>query len=155
MVRATRSEERARRGSRLDARMRRVVANRRIFPFLALATVAVALLAAFLARLVDEKDFPTFGDAVWWAVVTLGTVGYGDIVPTTTAGRIVGGGLIVFGVTFLSFLAATVISMFIAEDQKAHDAEEWERQDLRDAELRALLQRVEERLAAIEDRLPP
>jgi hypothetical protein len=44
--------------------------------------------------------------------------------------------------------------MFIAEDQKAHDAEEWRRQDLRDAELRALLQRVEERLAAIEDRLP-
>jgi voltage-gated potassium channel len=153
-VSATRPHEKPRRGSRLDARLRRVVANRRIFPFLALATVVVALLAAFLAMLVDEKDFPTFGDAIWWAVVTLGTVGYGDIVPTTTAGRIVGGGLIVFGVTFLSFLAATVISMFIAEDQKQHDAEEWRRQDLRDAELRGLLMEIQERLAAIEKRLP-
>jgi voltage-gated potassium channel len=151
---AKQSRERERRSSRLDARLRRVVANRRIFPFLTLATVGIALLAAFLVRLVDEKDFPTFGDAIWWSVVTLGTVGYGDIVPTTTAGRLVGGGLIVFGVTFLSFLAATVISMFIAEDQKTHDAQEWSREEAQQAELRRLLEEIEKRLAAIESRLP-
>ena len=87
--------------SRMDARMRRVVATRRIFPFLALVTVAVAFLAAFVATLVDKKDFPTFGDALWWSVVTVATVGYGDIVPTTTEGRLVGAALIIFGVTFL------------------------------------------------------
>jgi voltage-gated potassium channel len=151
-VSANRPNERTR-GSRLDARLRRVVANRRIFPFLALATIGLSMLAAFVAMLVDEKDFPTYGDAVWWATVTVATVGYGDIVPTTTPGRIVGGALIVFGVTFLSFLAATVISMFIAEDQKVHDAQEWRRQDARDAELRSLLEQIEQRLAAIESRL--
>ena len=42
--------------------------------------------AGFVMTLVDEKDFPNFGLAVWWAIVTLATVGYGDVVPTTVAG---------------------------------------------------------------------
>ena len=45
-------------GSRLDARVKHVVANRRIFPFLIFVTVGVGLLAGFVATLVDEKDFP-------------------------------------------------------------------------------------------------
>ena len=78
----------ARPTSRFEARVRRVVATRRIFPVLLLATVALAVLAGFIATLVDPEDFPTFGVGVWWAIVTLATVGYGDVVPTNTWGRV-------------------------------------------------------------------
>ncbi len=139
--------------SRLDERMRRVVATRRIFPFLALVTIGVAFLAAFVATLVDEKDFPTFGDALWWSVVTVATVGYGDIVPTTTEGRLVGAALIIFGVTFLSFLAATVISLFVAQDQHEQAMVERHLREASDERTHALLRQIDERLDAIERRL--
>jgi voltage-gated potassium channel len=140
-------------GSRLDARVKQVVANRRIFPFLVLVTVGVALLAGFIATLVAEKDFPTFGDAAWWAIVTLATVGYGDIVPTTTAGRVVGSALIIFGVTFLSFLTATITSLFVSADQERQHAKEQMQQDAVDSETRALLAQLDKRLASLEAKL--
>jgi voltage-gated potassium channel len=140
-------------GSRFDARIKRVVANRRIFPFLVLVTVGVGLLAGFVATLVDEKDFPTFGDGVWWAIVTLATVGYGDIVPTTPAGRLVGSTLIIFGITFLSFLTAIVTSLFVSAEQDERRVEERDREEATEAETRALLLELKERLTAIEAKL--
>jgi voltage-gated potassium channel len=140
-------------GSRFDSRIRRVVAHRRIFPFLALVTFGVGLLGGFVATLVDEQDFPTLGDGFWWAIVTLGTVGYGDIVPTNTVGRLVGSALIIFGVTFLSFLTATVTSLFVSTDQEERRIEDREHEDMVDAEMRDLLLKLDERLAAIEAKL--
>ena len=140
-------------GSRLDARVKRVVASRRIFPFLVLVTVGIALLGGFLATLVDQKDFQSFGDAVWWALITLATVGYGDIVPTTTAGRAVGSALIVFGVTFLAILTATITSLFVSVDQERQRAEEQRRQEAVKSETRALLLQLDKRLGSIEAKL--
>jgi voltage-gated potassium channel len=51
--------------------------------------------------------------AAWWAIVTLTTVGYGDVVPETTWGRIVGAGLMFGGLLMLSLLTATIASVFI------------------------------------------
>ena len=75
-----------RKDSRLEKRIARTVASRRVFPFLALATLSLALFAGFVATLVDKEDFPSFGDGAWWALVTIATVGYGDVVPTTPWG---------------------------------------------------------------------
>ena len=61
----------------------------RILWYLMLCIVGFAVGCAVLIRLVDPHDFPTIGLAPWWAVMTVTTVGYGDIVPTTTAGRFV------------------------------------------------------------------
>jgi hypothetical protein len=142
-----------REGSRIDSRIRRVVANRRIFPFLILVTVGVGLIGGFVATLVDEKDFPTLGDGFWWAIVTIATVGYGDLVPTTTMGRFVGSVLIVFGVTFLSFLTATITSLFVSTEQEEKWAEDRADREAGQAEIRALLEKLDERLAAIEAKL--
>ena len=131
----------------------RAVATRRVFPFLVLLTLAVALLAGFVMTLVDEEDFPSFGIGAWWALVTLATVGYGDVVPTTTWGRVVGSGVILFGVTFLAFLTATVTSLFVSNDQERKSAEEAAIRAASDAETRALLAGLDERLAAIEAKL--
>lgn len=138
---------------RLDARIAHVVATRRVFPFLVLLTVSVALLAGFVMTRVDEEDFPTFGVGAWWALVTLATVGYGDVVPTTAWGRVVASGVILFGITFLSFLTATVTSLFVSNDQERKAAEEAARRDASEAETRALLVRLDERLVAIEAKL--
>jgi voltage-gated potassium channel len=144
---------RRRLGSRLDKSVERAVARRRIFPYLAGATFALALLAGLVMTLVDEKDFPNFGLAVWWAIVTLATVGYGDVVPTTVLGRIVGSGVIILGVTFLAFLTATVTSLFVSSDQEAARERELAEREAADKELQELLQRLEERLSAIESKL--
>ncbi len=110
--------------SRFEAGVIHAVATRRVFPFLVLLTLAVALLAGFVMTLVDKEDFPSFGVGAWWALVTLATVGYGDVVPTTPWGRVVGSGVILFGITFLSFLTATVTSLFVSNDQERKSAEE-------------------------------
>ena len=54
--------------------------------------VAVASTSFFVLlseHTANARQFQTFGDAVWWSIVTISTVGYGDKVPITTAGRIV------------------------------------------------------------------
>ena len=133
--------------------MQRAVARRRIFPYLAAVTAVVALVAGLVMTIIDEKDFPNFGIAVWWAIVTLATVGYGDVVPTTVPGRIVGSLVIVFGVTFLAYLTATVTSLFVSSDQEKAKRRELEEREAADKELRELLERLEQRLASIEAQL--
>jgi voltage-gated potassium channel len=149
-----RTREETRRGRRfVEESVRRALANRRIFPYLVATTAALGLLAGFVVTLVDRKDFPTFGTGVWWAIVTLGTVGYGDVVPHTAWGRVVGGVVIVVGVTFLSFLIAIVTSYFVSGDQEEQAASE---RELRADELAGVIEslgRIERRLDAIEGRL--
>lgn len=55
-------------------------------------------------------------DGVWWAVVTVTTVGYGDLYPKDVEGRIIGIVLMFVGIGFLSVLTATVASRFIKTD---------------------------------------
>jgi voltage-gated potassium channel len=144
---------RPRRRSYLAIQTQRAVASRRVFPYLALVTLALGLLGGFLVTLVDKRDFPTFGDGVWWAIVTLGTVGYGDIVPHTAWGRVVGSLVIVFGVTFIAFLTATVTSAFVSAQEQEARERELEREERSEAELRELVRSVKTQLDAIESKL--
>jgi len=133
--------------------MQLAVENRRVLPYLAFMTAALSLLAGFIVTLVDREDFPTFGTAVWWAVVTLGTVGYGDVVPHTTWGRVLGTLVIILGVTFLTFLTATVTSYFISAEQEAADITRREEFAAELARTTESLRRIDERLTAIEAKL--
>jgi voltage-gated potassium channel len=141
------------RRSLIQDRAAKAVASRRVFPYLAGATIALAIITGALVRIVDRKDFHSFGEGVWWAIVTLATVGYGDIVPTTPWGRVIGSIVIVFGVTFLAFLTATVTSLFVSAEQE--EAAKRERQERAESEeeMRAVLRKLDERLAAIEAKL--
>ena len=73
--------------------------------------------------------------------------------PTTPWGRVVGSGVILFGITFLSFLTATVTSLFVSHDQERKAAEDAATRAASEAETRALLLRLDERLASIEAKL--
>jgi voltage-gated potassium channel len=139
--------------SLIASRTQHAVANRRVFPYLVFVTLVLGAIAGFVITLVDKDEFPTFGDGLWWAFVTLGTVGYGDLVPTNTPGRIVGSTVIVVGVTFIAFLTALVTSSFVAADQKTAAEDEKRRREVSDEDTRQLLRDVLERLAAIEARL--
>jgi voltage-gated potassium channel len=141
---------RSRATSRLRATLARAVASRRIFPYLAGTTAALAVIVGVLVRTIAPKDFDSVGEGIWWALVTLATVGYGDVVPTTPWGRVIGGVVIVLGVTFLAFLTATVTSMFVAAEQHKEAERLSVLEAARDEETRALLRRLDERLAVIE-----
>src|SRR3954454_12484745 len=144
---------RSARSLRWRDRTKRAAANRRIFPFLFLTAAGLGVLSGFVVTLVDHKDFPTFGVGIWWAIVTLGTVGYGDVVPHTAWGRVVGSVVIIVGVTFISFLIATVTSYFVAAEEAEADEEANAERAARAAAAEATLRRIEERLAAIEAKL--
>lgn len=58
---------------------------------------------------VNGHDPISLGDAMWWGIVTLSTVGYGDIIPHTELGRALGAGLMVFQIGFLGYLLTIVI----------------------------------------------
>ena len=93
-----------------------------IFRYVALATVFLTVIAGAVEATVDTGDFKTFWDGVWWAVVTVTTVGYGDIYPKTVAGRLVAITLMLAGVGFLAVLTATISSRFVKEDRSAETA---------------------------------
>jgi len=137
----------------LAAQTQRAVANQRVFLYLAVTTLLVGLLAGFVVTLVDKQDLPTFGDGIWWAIVTLGTVGYGDIVPHTAWGRVVGSLVIVFGVTFIAFLTAIVTSAFVSAAEQRARVVEQQREEASEEETRKLLRSLQTQLEAIEAKL--
>jgi len=90
---------------RLFQRLGRVAA-------IAVGVVVVGSLVAYHAEHPTNPGFATVGDALWWGIVTLTTVGYGDIVPETTAGRWAAVTIMITGVAVLGLLAGALASFF-------------------------------------------
>ena len=139
--------------SRLRGFTARAIASRRVFPYLAAVTIVLAIGVGTLARAIAPSDFRSVGEGIWWAIVTLATVGYGDVVPRSPWGRVVGSLVIIFGVTFLAFLTATVTSMFVSNEQREESVRRETLGEERQTELRAAFRRLEARLDAIEAKL--
>ena len=62
---------------------------------------------------VSEPDVRNLGDGLWWALVTITTVGYGDITPVTTLGRVVASSLMLLGLGLIATITAIVSAKFI------------------------------------------
>ncbi len=77
-----------------------------------------AAITAYHAEHMVNTEFATFGDALWWGIVTLTTVGYGDIVPETTTGRLAGVAIMLTGIAVLGLLAGSLASFFRLEPSK-------------------------------------
>jgi len=93
----------------------RTLHRERIF-LLLLAVALVIFLGALGFSLAEPSQatwYDRFGRGAWWAIVTLTTVGYGDVYPVTVVGRLVGVVIMLGGVVTVSLVTATVASVFI------------------------------------------
>jgi voltage-gated potassium channel len=109
----------------------------------AVVALTLAVLAALLEWWIDP-GIGTFRDSLWWAVTTVTTVGYGDVVPTSAGGRIVGGLLMLAGVSAIPITTSLVVSVFVARVQ----AKEREEAQVERAEIIERLERIERALEA-------
>lgn len=118
-------------------RIERKIVSRQGFRYLALATAFLVVVAGAVVSVVDRGDIPNVGTGIWWAIVTVTTVGYGDVVPHNPSGRVVGAILMLLGIGFISLLTATIASTFVASDED---------RDTRVDELVETVRRIEKRL---------
>jgi len=108
--------------------------------------IFVAALAALEAERADpEANITSFGDALWWAMTTVTTVGYGDRFPVTGTGRFVAAGLMLAGIALLGIVTASLATWLI--DRIRQVEEESEAATRRDvaaltAEIKALRDQV-------------
>jgi voltage-gated potassium channel len=109
---------------------------------IAIVVILLVLVGALLVRVLEPKTFDDFGLAAWWAVTTVSTVGYGDVVPVTPQGRIVGTVLMITGVSMIPLVTSIVVSILAAK--RAEEQSEDEAKEI--AELRAQLTRIEDQL---------
>ncbi len=79
-------------------------------------TIIAAVITAYFEA--GNPNFKGFGDAVWWVLVTISTVGYGDKVPITPVGRTMAVIIMFFGVALLSIVTATISSIFVTRKIK-------------------------------------
>ena len=122
----------------------------------AVAVVFVGGTAAWwVERGAPGGGFRSWGDGLWWALTTLTTVGYGDHVPVTLAGRLIAAAVMIAGVAVLGGVAAGVAlvvarTVAVAEEQ----ALEAEAESL-ESRLELRLDSIDARLARVEERLRP
>ncbi|TML14289.1 MAG: two pore domain potassium channel family protein [Actinobacteria bacterium] len=134
--------------------MRRIVNARSVTIGLAATFVGLALIGGVIIRFVDHQNFPSVGLGIWWALQTVTTVGYGDVVPATTAGRTIGGLEMVLGIAFISFVTAGVTSSLVQRAARAEsEADRVHREEIAErivdqlAELGKRLDAVDSKLA--------
>ncbi len=85
--------------------------------------VFIAALAVLDAERGGPGPIQTFGNAIWWALATITTVGYGDVYPVTTEGRSVAAGLMVCGIGVLGVVTGSFASWLLERVQDIEDQE--------------------------------
>ncbi|CUT02104.1 potassium channel family protein [Candidatus Chrysopegis kryptomonas] len=101
----------------------KIIWNHELFRILFLITVVLffASSTVYLAENSKNRQFSSIFDGLWWAIVTMTTVGYGDKVPETTLGKIIGFLVMFSGVILVSMFTATVSSIFVTKKIKERE----------------------------------
>ena len=122
---------------------RKALTARRAALIIATFTAAVTVVGGVVAWLTDQSDFPSLGAGLWWSLQTVTTVGYGDLVPRNTGGRVIGALVMLSGIGFLTVITAAVTAALIETARRRAGG-------VSDRELSARLDEISARLAAIE-----
>ncbi|HEX6474164.1 MAG TPA: ion transporter [Candidatus Limnocylindria bacterium] len=122
--------------------------------FLVILVLEVAGASIYYVEVSDAAaNIKSAGDAIWWGLVTITTVGYGDRYPVTPEGRIIGTFLLMSGIGLFSVLTGFIANVFLAPPAKPRVAPPPEDPRAMIAAVRALLTEQEERVAAIRHHL--
>jgi len=141
------------RDSLIERRVQRIINARSVTVGLAATFVGVAFVGGIVIRFTDPHNFTSVGLGVWWALQTVTTVGYGDVVPTTVAGRIVGSVEMVIGVAFIAFVTAGVTSALIQRSEAEVEEAERERSERNTQAILNELGQARTALAELSERL--
>jgi voltage-gated potassium channel len=109
----------------------RVIANERAsLASVVIIFIMVLVTAATLTHLLERHEQPQlFGsipDALWWAVVTLTTTGYGDVVPHTVGGKMIGSLVMVSGILVLALMTGILATGFAEEERRREYLRVWD-----------------------------
>ncbi|RLA19037.1 MAG: ion transporter [Gammaproteobacteria bacterium] len=130
---------------RMTRMVRIVLKKNRLGTTLLSAGLVVIISGVFVAALDPGIKDPV--DGIWWALVTITTVGYGDVVPTSIGGRIFGGILIIIGIGLFALLTANFSAVLIGEEVSEMEKEE--------GRVLKKLEEIDQRLARLEKVLKP
>ena len=134
--------------TRLERRLDRLIARaenpRKAAVVIAGVTTLMTIAAGWLMTISDHESFPTLGSGLWWAVQTVTTVGYGDHVPTSAAGKGIAALVMLLGIGFLTVITASITGAFVARSRREQHLEGAEGPSAE------LMQQIDERLARIE-----
>ena len=125
---------------------RKDMTARRAGLWIAAVTVCVTIAAGIVMWFVDREDFPNVWLGLWWAVQTVTTVGYGDVTPTTPAGRGIGTIVMLTGIAFVTVVTAAITAVFVESARSRLRAAGDKEQDDRHTEILERLERIEARL---------
>jgi len=123
----------------IGLREAREALRERRFHYVVVTTVVVITVGAIAIFAVEggrNSNIKSLGDAFWWAIVTTTTVGYGDVSPTTSEGRLIAVALMVIGIGFIGVFTATVTSFFLDSGRRSNE----------DADIERRLARIETKL---------
>jgi voltage-gated potassium channel len=97
---------------------RKPLTTARAAQIIASVTVSITIISGVLMHFTDKKQFPNIGDGLWWGIQTVTTVGYRDLVPTSTTGRLVAALAMVGGIGFLTVITAAITSAFVESTRR-------------------------------------
>ena len=107
--------------ARLERRLERLLARtttpRGAAIVIGVVTTSITVVAGLLMTVIDHKNFPSIGGGLWWAVQTVTTVGYGDEVPTSDAGRLLAALVMLLGIGFITVITASITGAFVQHRQ--------------------------------------
>ena len=115
----------------------RVLSRHQVGRVLAVGMIFILMSGILIAGIDPAIETPW--DGIWWAWVTVSTVGYGDIVPQSDVGRVFGAILILVGICLVSLFTAAVSAFFISKEEEVLE----EKEDLTIQQLALILERIE------------
>ena len=102
----------------MDRFLREPPSVRNAIGVIVVATLAVVIVGGVAIRILDHHEYSSIWIGMWWALQTVTTVGYGDLVPAQTSGKIVASVLLLGGLSLLAVVTGVVTSAFVTQAQK-------------------------------------
>ena len=132
---------------RMNRFLREPISVRNAASVIVTATFIVVVAGGIAIRAIDHREYSSIWEGMWWSLQTVTTVGYGDVTPKNTAGKIVGAVVMLEGIAFLAIVTAAITSTFVTraqrEQKSAAPAEETAAEAPSDPQLEQMAARLE------------